>query len=179
MSSRSVRLKDLYDRMARALGRRPSFGLVSAQARAELTGDASCKVIQGDRSLLVDLAPEDGGQGAGPHPGQLMRASVAACLAIGYRLWGDRLGVPVDHVEVELSCQYDVRGQLDLADVPPGWQHLDVHVRVTSAAPEEEVRRVVAHADRVSPMLANLAPSIARTHRVTIARPAPTAPRAD
>lgn len=172
MSSRNVKLKDLYDRMARALERRPSFGLGSGHARVELVGDVSCRVTQGGRALLVDLPPEDGGEGVGSYPGELMRASVGACLAIGYRVWGDRLGVPIDHVEVDLSCEYDVRGQLALAEVPPGWQRLVIDVRLTSAAPDEALRRIVAHADRVSPMLANLAPSIERVHRLTIAQPA-------
>jgi len=45
-------------------------------------------------------------------------------------------------------------------------------VWVTSAAPEDDIRRVVAMADRLSPMLANLAPSIRRIHQLKIVRPA-------
>jgi len=56
-------------------------------------------------------------------------------------------------------------------DVAVGWQQVRFDVRVTSAAPEDDVRRVVATADRLSPMLANLAPAVRRLHHLTIVRP--------
>jgi uncharacterized OsmC-like protein len=163
-------LHDLYERRREALLRRPSFGRSSESGQVRLEG-AACEVTQGERRLAVDLAPEDGGAGHMPHPGELMRASIGASLALGYRIWGARLGVPIAAVEVDVLVEYDTRGQLGLADdVAVGWQRLLLDVRVASGATDDDVRRVVDMADRRSPMLANLSPSIERIHHLTIVR---------
>ena len=98
----------------------------------------------------------------------MMRASIVACLAMGYRMWGARLGVAIDDVEVDVLCETDARGQLGIADVPVGWQRIVVDVRIASRASEADVRRVVETADRLSPMLANLSPAIERVHHLRI-----------
>src|SRR4051812_30678748 len=89
-------LKDLYERKAGAMRRRPAFGRGVGQASARCRSGLACEVRDQQRTLTVDLPIEEGGTATGPHPGQLMRASLVACLAIGYRIWGARLGVAID-----------------------------------------------------------------------------------
>jgi uncharacterized OsmC-like protein len=166
-------IKALYERKASAMTRRPAFGRGSAQAHVRLRDGFRCDVEHGERTLLVDQPGSEGGADAGPHPGQLMRASLGACLAMGYRIWGARLGVAIDAVEVELTCDFDARGQLGVADdVAVGWQQVRIAVTITTAAAEGDVRRVVETADRRSPMLANLSGAVRRVHHLTILRPA-------
>ena len=70
-----------------------------------------------------------------------------------------------------MTCEYDVRGQLGVADdVSAGWQSVRFDVTIASDAPEETIRRVVETADRLSPMLANLALSVRRVHHLSIVR---------
>jgi uncharacterized OsmC-like protein len=165
-------LKDLYEWKARAMARRPIFGRSSAQARVVLRDGCACIVDQQGDAMRVDLPPEEGGSGTGPHPGQLMRASVGACLALGYRVWGARLEVPILGVEVDITCEYDARGQMGVADdVAIGWLRLSADVTIVSPAPEAEVRRVVETADRLNPMLANLSRDVERTFQLTVVRP--------
>jgi uncharacterized OsmC-like protein len=168
----SNEIKELFERKARAMTRRPAFGRAIGQARIRMSDGFSCEVEHDDRTFRVDQPVSEGGGGAGPHPGQLMRASLGACLAMGYRIWGARLGVAIDAVEVEMICDYDARGYMGVSeDVAIGWQQVRFDVKVTSAEPEEAVRRVVATADRLSPMLANLASTVRRVHHLTIVRP--------
>lgn len=165
-------LKAMFDRKARAMARRPAFGHSSGQSRIRLAEGLACDVEYPDRTLVVDQPAAEGGAGAGLPPDELMRASIGASLAMGYRLWGARLGVAIDSVEVEMTCEYDARGQLGVADdVPPGWQSVRFDVTVASGADEDAIRRVVATADRLSPMLANLALSVRRVHHLVIVRP--------
>ena len=173
-------IKDLYDRKASAMGRRPSFGRGSGHARIRLSDGFLCDVFHEDRTARVDQPESAGGGGNAPHPGQLMRASLGACLAIGYRLWGVRKDTPIDAVEVDITCEFDARGQMGVSsEVAVGWQRILFDVVITSSAPEEAVRAVVETADRLSPMLANLASSIERVHRLTIVPGLPTAKRAE
>jgi uncharacterized OsmC-like protein len=162
-------LKALFDRKARAMIRRPALGRGTAQARIRLGDGLACDVEHRDRTLRVDEPPSEGGGGAGPRPDELMCASIGASLAMGYRLWGARLGVPVEAATVEMTCEYDLRGQLGVdEDVTAGWQSVRFDVTISSGAPEEAVRRLVETADRHSPMLANLAPSVRRFHHLRV-----------
>jgi uncharacterized OsmC-like protein len=167
-------LKDLYDRKARAMIKRPSFARGSGHARVRAGEPMSCDVDFGDRTLHVDLPAEDGGTASAAHPGQLMRASLGACLALGYKIWAARLEVPIAAVEVDVTCEYDARGQLGVDPaVAIGWQRMRIDVAITSPAPEADVRRMVETADRLSPMLANIASSVERLHRLIVTAPVP------
>jgi uncharacterized OsmC-like protein len=162
-------LRELYEQKARALKRHPSLGQGRFQATIKLVDTFACEARRANRVMRVDLPVEEGGSDTGPTPGDLMRTSLGACMAIGYRAWAARLGVPLSGVCVEVTCEVDARGQLGIADdVPFGWQRLIFDVRITSDAPPDEIRRVVAHADRLSPMLANLSPALERVHTLSI-----------
>lgn len=166
-------IKELFGRKARAVARRPDIGRASGHALVRLgPGGFACQVEHEDRTARVDQPPSEGGEGSAPHPGQLLRAALGSCLAIGYRLWGARLDVPVDAVTVEVICEYDTRGQLGVTpEVAVGWQTIRFDVTITSAAPRTAIEQVVATADRLNPMLANLASTVRRVHRLHVERP--------
>jgi len=164
-------LHQLYEQRTRVLRRHPSLGKASVRASVALVSPLACESRRADHVTRVDLPVEEGGSGSGPTPGDLMRASLGACMAMSYRLWAARLGVDVRTVEVDVTCEFDARGQLGIADdVPVGWERLLLEVRIVTASPPSEVRRVVEVADRLSPMLANLSPAIERAHALTISR---------
>jgi uncharacterized OsmC-like protein len=174
---KSAEIKALVERRASAMARRPELARGNGHSRVSMGGGFRCEVQHEDRRGVVDQPAAFGG-GAGPDPEQLMRASLAASLAMGYRLWGARLGVAIDAVTVELGCEYDARGQLGVSDeVAVGWLHARFDVTITSPAPEDDVRRVVAAADARSPMLANLSAAVRRTHGLTVLRPDTTRDR--
>lgn len=164
-------LKDLYERRRRAMLKRPSFARATGQAHTRLGDTLTCDVEEAAWSTRVDQSADDGGTGSAPHPAQMMRASLVACLAMGYRLWGARLDVEIEDVEVDVTCETDVRGQMGIADVAIGWQRIVIDVCIASRAPDADVRRVVETADRLSPMLANLTPAIQRVHHLRIVHP--------
>ncbi len=168
-------LRDLYEQQKRALTRHPSLGKASVRANVKLVSTFACESRRSERVTRVDLPLEEGGADSAPTPGDLMRASLGSCMAMSYRSWAARLGVDVRSVEVDVTCEFDARGQLGVADdVAIGWERLIFEVRIVSAHPAADVRRVVEVADRLSPMLANLSPDIARAHALTISRPAET-----
>jgi uncharacterized OsmC-like protein len=165
-------IRELYARKAAAMARRPAFARATGAARVKLGDGVLCQVEHDDRAQWVDLPVSDGGTGTGLFPGQLMRASLGACLAIGYRLWGARLEVPIVSVAIDIACDIDARGQMGLAsEAAVGWEQMRFMVTIVSPAPETEVRRVVELADRLSPMLANISPTVRRAHHLTVVAP--------
>jgi hypothetical protein len=88
---------------------------------------------------------------------------------MGYQLWAARLDIPLHRIEVDLSCEFDARGQMGLSDeVPVGWKRIQVSVTVHSPAPAAQIQRLVDHANRLSPMLANLSREIEQVHHLTV-----------
>jgi uncharacterized OsmC-like protein len=168
----AVDLRQLYEQRTRVLTRHPSLGKSSVQANVKLVSGAACEVRRAGRVTCVDLPLDEGGTDSAPTPGDLMRASLGACMAMSYRSWAARLGVDLRSVEVDVTCEFDARGQLGITDdVAIGWERLILEVRIVSSDAPAAVRRVVEMADRLSPMLANLSPDIARAHALTISQP--------
>lgn len=166
-------LKVLFETKAhRISSAAPGASTSRGQARVRLAYGMACDVEHEDRTIRVDLPASDGGGATGPHPGQLMRASLGACLVMGYRIWAARLEVPLDDVVLDVVCEYDVRGQLGLDPaVSVGWKRVTFDVVVRSTASEDDVRRVIETAHRLSPMLANLSPDVERVFQVEVRRP--------
>jgi len=168
-------LKDLYERKARALHRRPELARGAGHTRVRLAGAGlACSVDGGDREVQVDLSPADGGTGTAAGPGDLLRASLGACLAMGYRLWAARLEVPLAAVEIDLTAEFDARGALlPETEVRAGWRRLTCAVTIHSSAPVADVARMVDLANLRCPVLATLSPAIERVHVLTVV-PSPT-----
>jgi len=54
----------------------------------------------GDAALLIDEPVSAGGLGSGPNPYNLLSAALGACTTMTLRLYADRKGWPLKHVEV-------------------------------------------------------------------------------
>lgn len=169
----STSLKQRFDEKAETARKHPELARHRASASVRLVYGFACDVEHEDRMLRVDLPREDGGGATGPHPGQLLRSCLGACLLMDYKIWGARLEVPIDAVELDISCEYDERGWLGVdPEVPVGWTNVTIDIRIASPADPRAVRHVVETAHRLSPMLANLSAGIERVFRLQVIAPA-------
>src|SRR5688500_3955108 len=105
-------LKEIYERHVKVMTARPAVAQVKGQAVARVEDGLAVAVGFGSYTVRADAAEIDGGAGSAPSPGQIMRAGLCACLAMGYRIWGERLGVALQDIEVDMTCELDARGQL-------------------------------------------------------------------
>jgi uncharacterized OsmC-like protein len=146
------RVREALERNASLVAARPGRGQLTATSKAVLGPGLECSVTEGPHILKVAMTTKYAGTGDGPNPGVLGRAALASCLAICYGMWAARLGVPLDSLEVEVAADFDVRGELGVADdVRPGYGAVRYVVTATSASPETDVLRVLDTADRYSP----------------------------
>lgn len=145
------KIEAALERNVKALSLRPSVGQRTAVTRVRLRPGLACDVEEGPWRLNVGMTDKYGGTNAGPNPGVFGRTALGSCLAIGYAMWAARLGVPLDALEVEVQADYDVRGELGVADeVAPGYAQVRYVVTVESPASETDVLRVLDTADRYS-----------------------------
>lgn len=93
-----------------------------------------------------------GGYDDMPNPGHLLCAALAACIDSTVRMVADHLRVEIEHLEVEVVGDVDVRGCLGMKQsVRPGFRKLGCTVRLRPAAGTDERRlqRVLDQAERL------------------------------
>ncbi|HEU4758732.1 MAG TPA: OsmC family protein [Dehalococcoidia bacterium] len=147
-------LKSAIERNQKALASRPSIGRGTATTTVRVRSGVTCDIEDGSWKLVADEMPGDGGAGLGPDPGVFTRAGLGSCLAIGYMMWAAVKGIPLDSVEVVVEADYDAVGMFGVDDsVSPGWGAVRYTAKISSPAPAEQVRELVAYADRYSPVL--------------------------
>jgi uncharacterized OsmC-like protein len=162
-------VREALERNASLLSARPGKGQLTATTKAVLRPGLECSVTEGPHTLTVAMTTKYAGTGGGPNPGVLGRAALASCLAICYGMWSARLGIPLDSLEVEVSADFDVRGELGVSDdVRPGYGAVRYVVTATSTSSEADVLRVLDTADRYSPYRDIFATGVPLTREVRI-----------
>jgi uncharacterized OsmC-like protein len=147
-------IRAIVDRNVELLGLKPSRGHLTCTTRARLVDGLRCEIEEGRWRLAADMPAKAGGEETAPTPGMLGRAALASCLAIGIAIWSARLGVTIDGLEVEVQADFDARGELGMGDgIPPGYSEVRYAVSIESRAPEHELERLLALAERHSPYL--------------------------
>jgi uncharacterized OsmC-like protein len=87
-----------------------------------------------------------------PNPGELLCAALATCQDGLIRMLAGSLGVALEHLEVEVTGDVDVRGTLNLdPSVPVGFQSLAMSVRMRAApgTPSRLLERLRIGAERL------------------------------
>ena len=162
-------IKTAIERNVKAVSLRPSVGQGTAVTKVRLKAGLACDVEEGNWRFTVGMHEKYGGTNAGPNPGIYGRAAFGSCLAIGYGMWAARLGVPIDGLSVEVHADYDVRGELGVADdVHPGYAELRYVVTVESPASEADIMRMLDTADRYSSWRDDLTRAVPVTREVRL-----------
>ena len=168
----SARIKTAVERSRKAVTLRPSVGQGTAVTTVRLQDGSggACEISDGPWTLIAGLGATSGGDEVGPDPGVLARAALGSCLAMGYRVWAAMLDIPLDAVTVEVHADYDARGMFGVDGIAPGWQRVRYAVAIESSAPEEDVLRLIEHADARSPLLDDFRRPLEVTREVRLIR---------
>ncbi len=131
------RIKEAIERNVKIVMARPSKGRGTAASRATLGAGLTCTVTEGSHTFRVGMPEVYGGPGDAPNPGVLGRAALASCLVLGIGMWAARMDIVLDALTVDVEADYDVRGELGIAnDVPPGYGAMRYTIDARSAAPD-------------------------------------------
>jgi uncharacterized OsmC-like protein len=148
------RIREAIDRITSVVERRPQTGKDTNQSSTTLVSGLACISEEGDWRLETDMPETMGGQGSAPTPGVYGRAALGSCLAMGYKLRAETLGIEVTSIKIDIDADSDMAGMLFLESAsPPGYTEVRYHVEIESPAPEAAVRRVVDEGDALSPYL--------------------------
>lgn len=115
------------------------------RVRLATVGDgptAQGSAASGPGAVVVDRPAAAGGGGLGFNGGQLFYLSIAACWSNDLYREAATMGIVLDAVEVTVDGDFPSRGS--------GSTPITVEVTVTSSAPEERVRELIAEVERVA-----------------------------
>lgn len=140
--------------LTRALTENPAaakavFRATTVSAEDSLSTDSSVRTF----SVRLDEPRELGGTDTGPNPVEAVLAALGSCQAIVYRAYANALGLRIDRVEVAALGHLDVRGFLNLAPVPPGFERVTFTTRVVSPEPGEKIAELARLVEEHCPVL--------------------------
>jgi uncharacterized OsmC-like protein len=162
--ARHERIGRALARLEDALGRKAGFGRSTTTSMTTLVDGLRCATNEADHRIETDLTAALGGDGSGPTPSVLLRASLGSCLAMGYRLRAAHHGVPVESIRVDVETESAIGGMLDPDSAfPPGFIEVRYRVEIDSPAPAGQIERLIEEGDRLSPVL----DALTRANRVT------------
>lgn len=148
-------LKESHERIKKLLTLKPEKGQYTTSTKVRLMDGTACDVEHKHWKFIADVGKQQGGKDAGPGPGIFLRASLGSCLAIGYAIYAATMGIQIDHLEVDVEADVDVRGNYGIDNAEPGYTGMRYKVTIESPAPKEQIHEMIKTADEHSPILAN------------------------
>ena len=95
----------------------------------------SCSVEVGQKILEAQAHSGVGGPGTAVCSGDLLLGALAACAQLTCQLVATAMGIPFEHIRVEVEGEMDLSGTLGISkEVPVGFQ--DIHARFIIKAPD-------------------------------------------
>ena len=103
----------------------------------------ACSVEVGQRVLDAQAHTGVGGAGTAACSGDLLLGALAACAQLTCQLVATAMGIPVEHIRVDVEGEMDLRGTLGISkDVPVGFE--DIHARFDISAPDATPEQLAA-----------------------------------
>lgn len=126
---------------------RPAVAVIEDGLRCRIEGASGWTVV-------TDMPPAVGGEGAAPTPGWLIRAALASCAATTIAMRAAELDLSLTRLEVTAESETDMRGLLGIGEgVQPGPVSALLRVRLAAeAADAQRLEELVVWADSHSPV---------------------------
>jgi uncharacterized OsmC-like protein len=107
----------------------------------------ACSVEVGQKILEAQAHSGVGGPGTAACSGDLLLGALAACAQLTCQLVATAMGIPFEHIRVEVEGEMDLSGTLGISkDVPVGFQ--DIHARFDIDAPRATPEQLAALKDK-------------------------------
>lgn len=143
---------------------------LTPQVRATLVTGTQVHVTAGVHEFTIDEPTALGGTDLGANPVEHLLAALGACQVITFQVWAGTLGIRLDSVDVRLSGHLDLRGFFGTAaDVRPGFDGIQVDVRISGPESPERYDALVAAVEEHCPVLDNLRSRVPVETVVTVA----------
>ena len=99
----------------------------------------TCSVEVGQKLVAAQAHRGVGGEGTAACSGDLLLGALAACAQLTCQLVAAAMGIPLEHVRVDVEGEMDLRGTLGISrDVPVGFQDIKATFNISAPQATEE-----------------------------------------
>ncbi len=122
----------------------PTSSRITLRAQgAQSDSPIACSVEVGQKLFDAQAHSGVGGAGTAACSGDLLLGALAACAQLTCQLVATAMGIPIEHIQVDVEGEMDLRGTLGISkDVPVGFQ--DIHTRFVIDAPHATPEQLAA-----------------------------------
>ena len=146
--------KEGFEGFQSVFSQEPEKAKAVFRSTSHLVDGLKCEARSGDHSMTIDEPEMLGGTNQGPNPVEVVLSALGACQEITYRLYADKLEIPVTGVEVEVLGEIDLCGFFAVDDnVRPGYTDIMANVKIESTASDEDIQRLIEAVDAHCPVL--------------------------
>lgn len=172
----SEKIREAVVRLTEGISRNPQCAHMVFKVSTSSTEGDRLTMKSEIRSFGVSMdEPHDlGGDNTAPNPVEMVLAAFGSCQAIVYRAFAVALGMDIRKIEVEANGHLDLRGFLNLDDVPAGFSNVTFTTRVVSPESPERIRQLADLVEKHSPVMDTLQRPV--TVRGTVELRSPHAP---
>ena len=114
--------------------------------RCEVTGTHG-------ETVVTDMPTAMGGDGVGPNPGWLLRASMASCTATTIALRAARLGIALRSLKVTVHSESDARGLTGIDGISTALSEMRMSIEIgADNVPDQQLRDLAEVGESQSPV---------------------------
>lgn len=121
-----------------------------------------------DFEINMDEPLELGGTDSGPNPVELLLSALGGCQEIVYRAYAAIMGLQIERIEVHAKGYLDLRGLLNLADVPSGFSKVSFKTKIISDESEEKIRQLAELVEQHCPVMDTLMRGVSVSGKVEV-----------
>ncbi len=160
-----AKLDNYIERKAKALADRqadwatnPEGAVATIKASSKVAGITGARPTRmGETVMISDSAPGLAGHALGPTAPEMLLGALASCLVHTYLIQATLMNIPLDHVEVEVSCKLDYKGVVGmLYDTPPTLQNMTYKAHIESLASMDVIDKMHTAVAETCPVLNTL-----------------------
>ena len=141
------------EKIKNQIEKNPEMAKFTEKLRVTLQGKYKSHVKIGKHELYMDVPESMGGEDSGYPPTELLLASIAGCeLGLCYSE-AKRMNLSIEKVSMVISGMLDIRGFMGLADVPVGFQTIDIKLKIKSPEPTEKIDMLIEHVHKKCPVI--------------------------
>jgi uncharacterized OsmC-like protein len=139
----------------------PAAAVVTLRAAGEVgTAGVTCTVATGRAMVEAGLHPASGGSGLSACSGDMLLEALVACAGVTLAAVATALGITLDGGTVSAEGDLDFRGTLGVArDAPVGFREIRLAFDLRSAAPPEQMAKLLELTERYCVVYQTLAKS--------------------
>jgi uncharacterized OsmC-like protein len=169
----SAEIKHAISQLIETIDKKPQVAtsVFRASAFSEQDNFAVRSQIRGF-TCTMDEPLELGGTDSGPNPVEMLLAALGSCQEIVYRAYAAVMGLEIDRIEVHAKGYLDLRGLLNLADVPAGFSQVSFTTKIISDEPEGKIRELAEMVEKHCPVMDSLMREVSVSGKVEVQKTA-------